>query len=100
MRLLTLVGNSIYCRYILLTDRMHKVLSLKLAPHIYEESEEIIMRLAVPRNRYINDALQFYNSWNKRKLMQTKLHKESRHSGHESLAMLEEFESLEDVIRE
>lgn len=100
MRLLTLVGNSIYYRYILLTDRMHKVLSLKLAPHIYEESEEIITQLAVPRNRYINDALQFYNSWNKRKLMQVKLHKESRRSGHESLAMLEEFESLEDPIRE
>lgn len=44
-----------------------KTLSLKLKEAIFVETEGIIQEKAIPRNRYINEALEFYNRYHSRK---------------------------------
>ena len=77
-----------------------KTLSLKLKETIFEEVEKVVKRFHMSRNAYINEALSFYNKLNRRKLLRAKLQKESRLARAESLAILSEFEQLEDRIPE
>jgi len=49
---------------------------------------------------YINDALDFYNKINKRKLLKQQLHYESKLVKQNSLEILKEFERIEDEIKE
>ena len=46
-----------------------KTLSLKLDEMIFEETEELLSKLSKPRNRYINEALHYYNQVQKKKLI-------------------------------
>jgi predicted transcriptional regulator len=71
-----------------------KSLSLKLENELFEETEKIISRLKKSRNRYINEAVEFYNLVQKRKLLKQKLHEESLSVRQESLKVLEEFEKF------
>jgi len=73
-----------------------KTLSLKLDNTIFNETEELLSQIKQPRNRYINDALKFYNSVQKRKLLAKRLEDESRLVQEESMKVLAEFESLLD----
>ena len=75
-----------------------KNLSLKLRDDIFEETERIIAKAHKTRNAYINDALDFYNKINERKLLKEKLKKESRLVSKSSLEVLEEFELMEDNL--
>lgn len=73
-----------------------KTLSLKLDDNIFNETEDVLVKVKKSRNRYINEAVDFYNRVNKRNLIARKLAKESRQVKNESLAVLAEFESLQD----
>ena len=73
-----------------------KNLSLKLDNEIFEETEKIVYKLEMNRNRYINKALLFYNHLQQRKLIANKLSMESKLVQNESMKILEEFEKLED----
>jgi len=73
-----------------------KTLSLKLDNTIFNETEELLSQIKKPRNRYINDALKFYNSVQKRKILAKKLEAESKLVQEESMKVLAEFESLLD----
>ena len=75
-----------------------KALSLKLKEDIFNEVENIIRKVRVSRNAYINEALHFYNLLNKRKLLKKKLHQESKAVYRNSLEVLEEMEKLEDPL--
>ncbi|MDA8089244.1 MAG: hypothetical protein M0Z61_03320 [Nitrospiraceae bacterium] len=75
-----------------------KNLSLKLRDDIFEETERIIAKAHKTRNAYINDALDFYNKINERKLLKEKLKKESRLVSKSSMEVLEEFEFMEDNL--
>lgn len=75
-----------------------KNLSLKLRDDIFEETERIIAKAHKTRNAYINDALDFYNKINERKLLKEKLKKESRLVSKSSMEVLEEFELMEDNL--
>ena len=44
-----------------------KTLSLKLNESVFEETEGILKEKVISRNRYINEALEFYNRCHKRK---------------------------------
>ncbi len=79
---------------------MSKALSLKVKDDIFKEVEEIVHQTNIPRNAYINQALSFYNKFNKRKLLKRKLHYESHLVKNNSLEVLEEFEKIEDEIQE
>lgn len=73
-----------------------KTLSLKLDDTTFDEAEEIITKLNVARNRYINEAVSVYNRYNKRKMLKSKLVKESKLTMTDSLQILHEFEKLID----
>ena len=73
-----------------------KTLSLKLDDNIFNETEDVLVKVKKSRNRYINEAVAFYNRVNKRNLISKKLAKESRLVKSESMAVLAEFESLLD----
>ena len=71
-----------------------KTLSLKLDDKIFEEAEELTIKLKLSRNRYINDAVNIYNQFNKRKLLKNQLIKESKLTSNDSMDVLNEFEQL------
>ena len=73
-----------------------KTLSLKLDDNIFSETEYVLTKVKKSRNRYINEAVDYYNRINKRNLISRKLAKESRLVKKESLAVLAEFENLQD----
>lgn len=75
-----------------------KTLSLKLDDNIFDDTEDVLTKVKKSRNRYINEAVDYYNRINKRNLIARKLAKESRLVKKESLAVLSEFESLHDEI--
>lgn len=73
-----------------------KTLSLKLDDSIYEETEKLRSEIQQPRNRYINNALKFYNKVQWRSILAKKLETESKLVHEESMNVLAEFESLRD----
>ena len=75
-----------------------KNLSLKLEEPIFSETEQLVKQLKKSRNRYINEALEFYNSLQKRKLLARQLQKESGLVAEDSLDVLREFERLTDEV--
>ena len=72
-----------------------KKLPLKLDESVFEETEKVIGAIKKSRNRYINEALTFYNNVQKRKLITSKLESESLLVREESMKVLREFENLE-----
>ena len=73
-----------------------KTLSLKLDEIVYEETEQLLKKIKKPRNRYINEALQYYNHIQKKKIISEQLVIESKLVSVESMNVLNEFEKLED----
>lgn len=73
-----------------------KTLSLKLDDNIFEETEDVLFKIKKSRNRYINEAVDYYNRINRRNLISKKLSRESKLVKRESLAVLAEFETLQD----
>ena len=73
-----------------------KNLSLKMDDTIFKETETITARISKNRNRYINEAVQFYNLLQRRKLLSHQLEKESRIVREESMKVLAQFEKLQN----
>lgn len=73
-----------------------KTLSLKLDDLVYQETEQLLEKIKKPRNRYINEALQYYNRVQKRKIIAKLLEAESKLVCEESLKVLAEFDKLEE----
>ncbi|MCJ7448367.1 MAG: hypothetical protein MUO72_11815 [Bacteroidales bacterium] len=73
-----------------------KTLSLKLDDNIFDETEDVLTKVKKSRNRYINEAVDYYNRINRRNLIARKLARESKLVKRESLAVLAEFETLQD----
>ena len=73
-----------------------KNLSLKLEDDIFEETEKIVTKVKKNRNRYINEAIEFYNRLHKRRLLTKQLSRESKIVSKDSMEVLAEFEKLND----
>jgi hypothetical protein len=73
-----------------------KTLSLKLDDKIFDDAEKITSKLKLARNRYINEAVDIYNQYNKRRLLKKQLLKESKAVKKDSLDISSEFEKLID----
>jgi hypothetical protein len=73
-----------------------KTLSLKLDDEVFEDTEAVTGYLKKSRNRYINEALEFYNKVQKRNILAEQLAKESRLVAGNSMEVLNEFEGIED----
>lgn len=94
-----LIANAVivYTKNIYLCEKPRmKTLSLKLDDKIFEEAEEITASLKLARNRYINEAVNIYNLFNKRRLLKQQLAKESKLGRKNSMEVLREFEKLAD----
>ncbi len=72
-----------------------KTLSLKLDVDIFEQTEKMVAELKKPRNRYINEALAYYNKIQRRKWLAKRLKIESEGVREESMKVLREFEAID-----
>lgn len=72
-----------------------KNISLKMDDQIFGETEEILAKINKSRNRYINEAIDYYNKIQHRRLLKKSLEKESYLVKEDSMNVLKEFESLD-----
>ena len=72
-----------------------KNISLKIDDSIFGETEKILSKIKKPRNRYINEAIEYYNKLQKRLLLEKKLKVESKLVKNDSLQVLKEFEEID-----
>jgi len=75
-----------------------KSISLKLKDHIFDETESLLEHLKTSRNKYINEAVKYYNDFHKRKLLEEQIVIESRLVSEDSMEVLSQFESLENEV--
>jgi len=62
---------------------------------IFQETEKIVGMLKKPRNRYINEAIEFYNKHQRRRMLERKLYKESDIVKENSMNILKDFEEID-----
>ena len=72
-----------------------KTVSLKIDDSIFGESEKILTQIKIPRNRYINDAIDYYNRHQKRQMLEKKLKVESDLVKEDSMNVLNDFEKMD-----
>ena len=72
-----------------------KIVSLKIDDSIFGETEKILSKIKKPRNRYINEAIDYYNKYHRRRILEEKLKKESRLVKKESISVLRDFEGID-----
>ncbi|MFM7727321.1 MAG: hypothetical protein ACKO7B_11505 [Flavobacteriales bacterium] len=73
-----------------------KALSIKLDDKVLDDTEKLAVKLELTRNHYIQDAIVFYNQFNRRNLMKAQLAKEAVIAKPSSMEVLKEFEALND----
>ena len=74
-----------------------KTISLKSDDSIFGETEKILSRMKKPRNRYINEALDYYNRLQRRLMIEKRLKKESELVKNDSISVLKDFEEVDYV---
>ena len=57
-----------------------KTVSLKIDDSIFGETEKILSKIKKPRNRYINEAIEYYNKLQRRAIIRKKAKKRIRFS--------------------
>lgn len=72
-----------------------KIVSLKIDDSIFGETEKILAKIKKPRNRYINDAIDYYNRVQRRAILEQKLKKESDLVKADSMDILKDFEEID-----
>jgi len=72
-----------------------KTVSLKIDDSVFGETEKILSRIKKPRNRYINEALDYYNKVQRKKILEKKLRKESELVKSDSMSVLKDFEEID-----
>ncbi len=74
-----------------------KNVSLKIDDSIFGETEKILSRIKKPRNRYINEAIDYYNRLQRRLFLEQRLKMESELVMNDSMTVLKEFEEIDYV---
>ncbi len=72
-----------------------KTVSLKIDESIFGETEKILSSISIPRNRYINEAIKYYNKVQKRQILEKRLKVESNLVKKESMTILMDFEKID-----
>jgi hypothetical protein len=72
-----------------------KTVSLKIDESIFGETEKILAKISIPRNRYINEAIEYYNKVQKRQLLEKRLKIESDLVKTDSMNILKDFENID-----
>ena len=70
---------------------------LKLNDETFETAERILRKIRLPRNAYINHAVDFYNRLQLRRMTGKKLKKEAAVLKEDTCDVLKSFELLEDI---
>lgn len=73
-----------------------KSISLKVNEPVFQEMEKILENVQVSRNKYINEAIEYYNALQDRLLLEKQLLQEAALVAEDSMAVLHEFEAIED----
>jgi hypothetical protein len=73
-----------------------KSVSLKIDNRIFCETEDVLSKMKISRNRYINEAIDHYNRVNHRRLLKGLLIKESNIVRDDSMEVLRDFEDIDD----
>ena len=74
-----------------------KTVSLKIDDSVFVETEKILSNIGKPRNRYINEAIEYYNKIQRRMVLEQKYARESKLVREESMLVLKEFEAIDYV---
>jgi len=74
-----------------------KTVSLKIDDSIFGETEKILSKMDKSRNRYINEALDYYNRLQRRLILDKRLKKESELVKGDSMSVLKDFEEIDYV---
>lgn len=72
-----------------------KTVSLKIDDSIFGETEKILSRIKKPRNRYINEAIEYYNKLQRRLIIEKRLKKESELVKKDSMSVLKDFGEID-----
>jgi len=72
-----------------------KTVYLKIDDSIFGETEKILSRINIPRNRYINEAIEYYNKVQKRQILEKRLKTESDLVKADSMNILKDFEKVD-----
>ena len=72
-----------------------KTVSLKIDDSIFGETEKILSRISISRNRYINEAIEYYTTVQKRQILEGRLKAESELVKKDSMNILREFEKID-----
>ena len=72
-----------------------KNISLKIDDSIFGETERILALMKKPRNRYINEAIKYYNKLQRRLIIEKRLRKESKLVKQDSMEVLKDFERMD-----
>ncbi len=76
---------------------MSKAVLLKLHDDTFATAEKVLRKIHLPRNAYINRAVDFYNRLQLRKLTAKKLKNEATLLKEDTRELLQSFELLEDL---
>lgn len=71
-----------------------KNISIKLDDDVFNETEKIIAKINKNRNRYIREAVAFYNLLWERRIISHQLQNDSKIVQKESMRVLNEFENF------
>ena len=74
-----------------------KTVSLKIDDSIFGETEKILSGIRKSRNKYINEALNYYNRIQRRLILEKKLKLESDLVKENSISILKDFEEIDYV---
>ena len=77
---------------------MSKAVALKVNNQVFDETEEILKKIHVSRNSYVNEAIKYYNRMMKRKLLKEQYAKESAIVGKHSMEVNKECQEIDDEI--
>jgi predicted transcriptional regulator len=73
-----------------------KTISLKLDDNIFRDTENLLSSVNLSRNRYINEAILYYNELQKTRQLEIALEAESKLCEQSSVEVLTEFESIDN----
>ena len=74
-----------------------KTVSLKIDDSIFGETEKILSGIRKSRNRYINEALNYYNRFQRKLILEKKIKMESDLVKKDSRSVLKDFEEIDYV---
>ena len=75
---------------------MSKLISLKIDEKLLQDTEIMVSKLGISRNKYINDAVLAYTKAQKKVELEAQIKREVALIRESSMEVLAEFEALED----